>query len=96
MISAAQRKALIDHQLCHIFKGENSLKLVGHDVEEFNSVIVRHGLWNPSLSVIGNAVRKAVQGNLFEDTEKKSGVVAVISSREAAVLEQAATALVEQ
>lgn len=43
-LSEHQRRALIDHELCHCcFDGEPSLR--GHDYEEFAQVVDRHGLW---------------------------------------------------
>jgi len=42
----SQRRALLDHELCHcagdIYDG---WKIRGHDVEEFAQIIERHGLW---------------------------------------------------
>jgi hypothetical protein len=48
--TAAQRAALVDHELCHFGvdedeDGELVLKIRGHDLEEFNAVVERHGLW---------------------------------------------------
>lgn len=45
-----QRRALVDHELCHMFceeddEGNRKLKLLGHDLEEFSSVVRRHGVW---------------------------------------------------
>jgi putative metallopeptidase len=41
------REALIDHELCHFVVDIDTGKLstITHDVEEFNQVIKRHGLW---------------------------------------------------
>ncbi len=48
-LTLAQRRALVDHELCHCYfgfnKGERVWRLRGHDVEEFSAVIERHGLW---------------------------------------------------
>ena len=46
-----QREALVDHELCHVFKdidskGNPKWTMVTHDVEEFSAVIQRHGLWS--------------------------------------------------
>ena len=51
-----QRKALIDHQLCHCTMIEGVPCTVGHDVEEFQAVINRHGLWNSSLLSVANSI----------------------------------------
>ena len=46
-----QRVALLDHELCHCItdvdadSGEIVCEIVGHDIEEFNAVIERHGDW---------------------------------------------------
>lgn len=50
-----QREALVDHELCHCTievddDGMPKLVLVAHDVEEFNEVVYRHGLWLPDLT----------------------------------------------
>lgn len=50
-LSRRQRVALIDHELCHcaIIEDEETGRLkatmVGHDIEEFNGVVQRHGQW---------------------------------------------------
>lgn len=55
-LDAGQRKALVDHELCHLTTafneetGDVTLKLRHHDVEEFRAVVIRHGLWRPDLS----------------------------------------------
>lgn len=55
-LDAGQRKALVDHELCHLTTsfneetGEVTLKLLHHDVEESRAVVIRHGLWRPDLS----------------------------------------------
>lgn len=40
-----QRRALVDHELCHCATGEKGWRLRGHDIEEFRAVIERHGDW---------------------------------------------------
>jgi hypothetical protein len=45
-LSKAQKRALIDHELCHCFWDvDHGIALLDHDVEEFAAVIERHGLW---------------------------------------------------
>lgn len=50
-----QQRALVDHELAHLYvgfddeTGEMVLSIVGHDVEEFHSVVRRHGTWRPEL-----------------------------------------------
>lgn len=46
LMNAAQRRALVDHELCHMVLDEKGkIALKAHDVEEFIDVIQRHGLW---------------------------------------------------
>jgi hypothetical protein len=58
------REALIDHELCHCIKngcdslGNPKWGLVGHDVEEFEAIIRRHGLWKSDLKRFGRAVNE--------------------------------------
>lgn len=59
-LTASQRIALIDHELCH-FAGGYDLR--GHDLEEFTDVVRRHGLWKPDLAEL---IEAAVQKPLFE------------------------------
>jgi hypothetical protein len=65
----AQQKALLDHELTHCVPDINAKgdmvgwKIRKHDVEDFVSVIDRHGLWTRDLEVLGEHMR---QLNLFE------------------------------
>ncbi|MBW3663561.1 MAG: hypothetical protein KY469_10715 [Actinobacteria bacterium] len=47
-----QRAAVVDHELCHLDVDDESgdLSLRGHDLEEFNDVVARHGLWRDDVS----------------------------------------------
>lgn len=42
-----QKTALVDHELCHCRFLNGSAEIRPHDVEEFDAVIRRHGLWWP-------------------------------------------------
>ena len=70
-LSAAQRVALIDHELSHCSvevdeeTGEEKAVLVSHDVEEFGAIVERWGLWKEDLRRFGDSVKFA-QMNLFE------------------------------
>ena len=49
-LTDAQRRALIDHELCHCTvtsdkSGKPRYGLRGHDLEEFTEIVERHGLW---------------------------------------------------
>lgn len=63
-----QRKAIIDHELCHCLidtKGKTSI--TGHDVEDFGSVIRRYGLYMQDLKSFGKAVRQAPDQMTLDD-----------------------------
>lgn len=48
--SHKKKRALIDHELCHCCVDEEGrCWLRGHDIEEFNEIIDRHGLWKDDL-----------------------------------------------
>ncbi len=42
------RRALVDHELCHcrFDESKETYYIRPHDIEEFNEVIERHGIWN--------------------------------------------------
>lgn len=46
-LNAFQRRALVDHELCHCRWTNEKPKLVGHDLEEFRCIIERYGFWWP-------------------------------------------------
>lgn len=61
MLSMAQRAALVDHELAHCGceqtdGGDLKLVILSHDVEEFGSILGRHGLWRPDLTEFMRAV----------------------------------------
>lgn len=62
ILDAGQRKALVDHELCHCTTeldeetGDLKLKLVPHDVEEFRAVVERHGIWRTDLAAFSAAL----------------------------------------
>lgn len=52
LLDADQRKALLDHELCHFCleeseEGPPEMALLDHDVEEFVAIMERHGAWEP-------------------------------------------------
>lgn len=59
----AQRRALVDHELCHCVRvkydddGDPVWGLRAHDVEEFREVIERHGLWKSDLKEFAPALQ---------------------------------------
>lgn len=61
ILSENERKALVDHELCHCTTeqkgGELKLKLRPHDLEEFVQIVRRHGLWRDDVENFANAVQ---------------------------------------
>lgn len=60
-LSDEGRRALVDHELCHLHvsldeDGEPVLGMRGHDLEEFEAIIRRHGLWKDDIRVFSAAV----------------------------------------
>lgn len=57
-LTNAQRIALVDHEICHLHVGETDdgeyeMVIREHDVEEFDEVVRRHGLWTDDLWQLG-------------------------------------------
>lgn len=70
-----QRRALVDHELCHLWvaedeDGELVLGVGGHDVEEFAGVIARHGLWNRS----NEAFARGLSANVVAGIDSLEGL----------------------
>jgi len=70
-----QQLALLDHELCHCScsesdDGEMTPRLIGHDVEEFQVIIQRHGDWNGEIKPLIKVYTDS-QMRLFEDAGKK-------------------------
>lgn len=38
-LTEAQRRALVDHELCHCAVGDNGWRVRAHDIEEFRAVL---------------------------------------------------------
>ncbi|HKQ90868.1 MAG TPA: putative metallopeptidase [Blastocatellia bacterium] len=65
MIDEKSRRALVDHELCHFWVDENgNLAILGHDLEEFNAVVRRHGLWADDIKFFLEAAGR--QKELFD------------------------------
>lgn len=52
--SEQQKEALIDHEFCHVTP---EWTITGHDLEEFVSVVRRHGLWKEGLEKLVEAAQ---------------------------------------
>jgi hypothetical protein len=62
-LTAEQRIALVDHELCHCGEDvdKGTLAVIPHDVEEFVGVVSRHGLWRKALDRFVGGVGKTAQ-----------------------------------
>lgn len=75
-LSDKQRRALVDHELCHAgMTGEAQDKpaILPHDIEEFNCILKRHGFWWP----LGDLTVDAIQPHLPLELERRGKVSAV-------------------
>lgn len=72
-LTDTQRAALVDHELCHCWAGEDEdadgnpkmiYKIIGHDVEEFTAIIQRHGLWKGDVQSFAAEAAKKLQPHL--------------------------------
>ncbi len=76
-VSGAQRKALLDHELCHAEvrlnkygepvedeRGRKVYRIRKHDIEEFSEIVERHGCYKHDLEEFASALRRAPQGVL--------------------------------
>lgn len=73
-LTAKQKIALVDHELSHLKvgmndKGEIVLSLRAHDLEEFEDVVKRHGLWKKDVEHFAKVA--ADQLNLLEQGEQE-------------------------
>jgi hypothetical protein len=66
--SQDQRKAAVDHELCHCGRNEEGeYFLAGHDIEEFQAIIERHGFWTQDIKDL--AANVAVQLELLQEPQ---------------------------
>ncbi len=74
-----QRLALLDHELCHAAEaltldgeqitdeaGRKAWRCRKHDIEEFRSVVERHGLYKLDLERFAEAIRRSKKAPLLE------------------------------
>lgn len=57
-LTDAQRRALVDHELCHCAVSDTGWRVRAHDVEEFRAVIERHGFWKYDLKAFGETAQQ--------------------------------------
>jgi len=75
-----QRRALLDHELCHATvrldrdgepmrdeRGRVVYRTRKHDIEEFSEIVERHGLYKRDLERFASALRRSKQKSLIED-----------------------------
>jgi hypothetical protein len=78
-VTDVQRRALLDHELCHAAlkidqsgqpvedeRGRKVFRTRRHDVEEFSAVVNRYGLWTSELEQMANAFRRQAQKEAFQ------------------------------
>lgn len=78
----AKKLALLDHELCHAARavdqdGEPMIdskqrpvwRVRGHDVEEFEEIVSRHGVWKRDLERFAEAIAKRNKSPLFAGSE---------------------------
>lgn len=79
MFSPQQRRALIDHELCHAAVAVNSktgedktdahgrkvYRVRKHDIEEFREIVKRHGLWKDDLQAFWQSIVESDKAPLF-------------------------------
>ncbi len=76
----SKKLALLDHELCHAAravdsdgeptidsKGRPVWRVRGHDVEEFEEIIARHGIWKRDLERFAEAIAKRKKSPLFTE-----------------------------
>jgi len=81
-VTDAQRLALIDHELCHAevaledndepkvdTKGRTVYRIRKHDIEEFSSVVARHGIWRRDIEDFAAMLERARKTNGKTDEE---------------------------
>lgn len=59
--SPLQRRALIDHELCHCRFLDGEARMRPHDFEEFYEIIQRYGFWNKGLQSAAPIFEEALQ-----------------------------------
>ena len=72
-LTDAQKLAVIDHELTHLLVDEDStgapkVRMIAHDVEEFSSIIERHGLYLEDLVRLGRVVKTVT---VYDGKKKK-------------------------
>lgn len=78
VMDKAEREALVDHELCHCRTKVNKdhelqLYVAPHDLEDFNAVVARHGLWQGNvgefLKALTHGGQLSLESLLDEETD---------------------------
>lgn len=77
----AKLTAVIDHELCHCDYTTYSPKIRQHDIEEFNVIIERHGLYKSDLVYTMNAFRQNPLFDVKVSTSRSNGGVGTVSGK---------------
>ncbi len=76
-LTDAQKRALLDHELCHCYSEEEQSRQTGeptgviklavlpHNLEEFHVIAARHGIWRPDINRFLNALKGRPELTLF-------------------------------
>lgn len=86
--SPIQRRALVDHELCHCGGMDGEWKIRKHDFEEFHKIVQWYGMWSDSLKVAQQALDQPELPGVKVQIERHSGMV---SSVPADLLERASS-----
>lgn len=86
LLNAKQKRALIDHELCHLDTeitdaGDLKLLMRRHDVEEFTEIVARHGVWRPDLQEM-IAAAGPTQLRLLADSGDDTGTMSIAPEAE--------------
>ncbi len=77
----SQRRALLDHELCHCGGEPYAWKLRGHDVQEFACILDRHGPWYRELHNFINVTRNRLMTQADLLIEEMAGIVGTLPGR---------------
>ena len=58
LLSLDQQRALVDHELSHCGNDVDGCYIKNHDIEEFRSVVERHGLWKSDIEAFAASLDK--------------------------------------
>lgn len=83
VFSIEQKRALVDHELCHADlnlgkdgepvedpHGKKTYRIRKHDIEEFAAVVRRHGIYKADLERFAEALEQGRQQQLFRKKDK--------------------------